>query len=99
MSGESYTTTDHAAIRRWIEERDGKPATVKGTPGTHENAGLLRVYFPQYGSNSEESLEPISWEEFFDKFESSHLAFLCQNETKERKESRFFKFISRESHQ
>ncbi len=33
MASESHTTTDHDEIRRWVEEHDGKPASVKGTEG------------------------------------------------------------------
>ena len=35
---ESKTTTDHDEIRRWAEERGGKPATVKGTESGGEDA-------------------------------------------------------------
>jgi hypothetical protein len=33
MSAESKTTTDHDEIKKWVESRGGKPATVKGTGG------------------------------------------------------------------
>jgi len=33
MAGETKITTDHDEIRRWVEARGGKPATVKGTGG------------------------------------------------------------------
>lgn len=92
MAGESKTTTDHETIRRWVEERGGRPATVKGTEEGDE-AGVLRIDFPGYGDD--EKLQPISWEEFFQKFEEKQLAFLYQEETSEGKESRFFKFIRR----
>ena len=93
MAGESKTTTDHEAIKRWVEERGGHPATVKGT-GDGDEAGVLRIDFPGY--SGEGRLEPIPWEEFFDKFEESKLAFLCQDETSGGPESRFFKFVRRE---
>ncbi|ACZ42634.1 conserved hypothetical protein [Thermobaculum terrenum ATCC BAA-798] len=92
MAGESKTTTDHETIRRWVEERGGRPATVKGTEEGDE-AGVLRIDFPGYGDD--EKLQPISWEEFFQKFEEKQLAFLYQEETSEGKESRFFKFVRR----
>jgi len=92
MAGESKTTTDHETIRRWVEERGGRPATVKGTEERDE-AGVLRIDFPGYGDD--EKLQPISWEEFFQKFEEKQLAFLYQEETSEGKESRFFKFVRR----
>ncbi|MDQ3890665.1 MAG: hypothetical protein M3312_08990, partial [Actinomycetota bacterium] len=66
MAGESKTTTDHDEIRRWVEERGGRPASVKGT-GDGDDAGILRIDFP--GVGDETSLEEIGWDEFFEKFE------------------------------
>ncbi|GIV97881.1 MAG: hypothetical protein KatS3mg057_2538 [Herpetosiphonaceae bacterium] len=94
MAGESKVTTDHNQIRKWVEERGGKPATVKGT-GDKGEPGVLRINFPGYGD--EESLREISWEDFFEKFEEKQLAFLYQEELKSGQESRFFKFVSRET--
>lgn len=93
MSGESHSTTDHNTIRRWIEERGGRPATVRGTERGSEEAGILRVDFPDRGE--EQKLEPLGWDEFFDKFEKADLAFLYQDQTKDGDTSRFFKFVSR----
>ena len=93
MAGESRTTTDHQEIKSWVEERDGKPATVKETAEDGE-AGVLRIAFPGY--SGEQSLKEVSWDEFFEKFEQKKLAFLYQEETSDAEKSRFFKFISRE---
>src|SRR6185312_9614797 len=68
----SHTTTNHDEIRRWIEERNGKPATVRGTASRGDNAGMLRVDFPGY--SGDDSLEEISWDDFFAKFDESNLA-------------------------
>lgn len=92
MAGDSKTTTDHDTIRRWTEERGGRPATVSSTKDGDE-AGVLRIDFPGY--SGEDTLEEISWEDFFDKFEESKLAFLYQEEVASGDESRFFKFVSR----
>lgn len=92
MAGSSKTTTDHKEIRKWIEERGGHPAQVKGT-GDGDDAGLLRVDFLGYGGG--QSLEEISWEEFFEKFEEKNLAFLYQDETRDGEQSRFSKFVRR----
>jgi hypothetical protein len=43
----SKITTSHDEIRRWTEERGGKPATVKSTQSNDE-AGVLRIDFPGY---------------------------------------------------
>jgi hypothetical protein len=90
---EAKKTTDHNVIRKWVEERGGSPATVKGTGTKGEHAGLLRIDFPGY--SGEGSLEKISWEEFFEKFEESRLAFLYQEDA-HGKVSRFNKLVSRE---
>ncbi|HEY9287298.1 MAG TPA: hypothetical protein VIT43_04660 [Candidatus Dormibacteraeota bacterium] len=93
-SKEAKTTTKHEEIRRWVEERGGHPATVKSTH--HDgDPGLLRIDFPGYSGEGE--LEAISWDEFFKKFDEKKLAFLYQDELKTGEESRFFKFVSRET--
>lgn len=92
MSDHSKTTTDHEEIKQWAEERGGKPASVKGT-GDDKEAGILRIEFPGHGSD--DRLEEISWDEFFDKFEANKLAFLYQDETAGGDTSRFFKLVSR----
>jgi ferritin-like metal-binding protein YciE len=91
-SSEARTTTDHDEIRRWVEERNGSPATVKGT-GKKGEPGLLRIDFPGYSGQG--SLEKIEWDEFFEKFESEKLAFLYQVKTKGGKRSNFNKLVSR----
>jgi hypothetical protein len=94
MSGQTKVTTDHKTIQKWIEARGGQPATVKATAGKGD-AGILRVNFPGY--SGEDSLEDISWDEFFKKFDEKHLAFMYQEQTADGKESRFFKFVSQET--
>jgi hypothetical protein len=86
-SSESKVTTDHDEIRRWVEERGGHPAEVKATE-------LLRIDYP--GFSGEDSLEEISWEEFFDAFEENNLAFLYQEKTKDGGKSRFSKLVDRD---
>lgn len=87
-------TTDHEFIRQWVEERGGHPARVRRT-GDDDDVGIIRIDFPGYSGES--SLEEITWEEFFEKFEESNLAFLYQEETKDGQESRFNKLVSRDS--
>lgn len=84
------TTTDHDAIRKWIEARQGRPSKVKGTE-SRDGDSLLRVDFRE----PDEKLEEISWEEFFQTFEDRELAFLHQDKTADGKPSRFFKFVHR----
>jgi hypothetical protein len=86
----AQATTDHEVIRHWIETHRGHPSVVRATEGTRAgSAGLLRVDFEP----AEDSLEEISWDDFFATFESNSLAFLYQDE----KQSRFHKFVSRDS--
>ena len=92
---ESITTTDHDVIKEWVERRGGYPATVHGTHGKGEDAGLLRIGFDE--AEQGDSLDPIEWENFFQKFDSEGLAFLYQDETKEGETSRFCKFVERDS--
>lgn len=93
MGSEGNITTDHETIRRWAEERNGKPASVKGT-GDRE-PGILRIDFPGHGED--EKLAEISWDEFFEKFEQNQLAFLYQDTVKGGETSRFFKFVNRDT--
>jgi glutathione synthase/RimK-type ligase-like ATP-grasp enzyme len=88
---QASTTTDHKAIRKWIEERKGRPTVVKGTEGK-DGEGILRVDFRE----PDEKLEEIPWDEFFETFEDRKLAFLHQDKTADGKTSRFFKFVHRE---
>src|SRR4051812_46706319 len=90
------TTTDHDEIRRWAEERGGRPARVKDTGGGKGGKGkggpgILRLDFGE----PDESLEEISWEEFFQAFEENELALLHQDKTADGKPSRFNKLVHR----
>lgn len=86
------TTTDHSTIRRWAEERGGRPATVTATKDG--GAGILRIDFEPERA---EGLSLISWDDFFEKFDSEDLVFLYQDETESGGTSRFHKFIDRET--
>ncbi|MHC2439909.1 hypothetical protein [Bradyrhizobium sp. USDA 4451] len=87
---EAHTTTDHNAIRHWVESRNGRPATVEATE-RDGHAGILRIDFDP----PDEGLDRIGWDEFFRKFDEADLAFLYQDRTKDGKTSRFHKFVRR----
>jgi hypothetical protein len=87
-SSEAQQTTDHEVIRKWAEERGGKPATVKATE-ENGHAGILRIDFDP----PDEGLERISWDEFFEKFDEAGIAVLHQDRTKDGELSRFHKFV------
>ncbi len=55
---------------------------------------MLRIDFPGY--SGEQSLEHISWEEWYQKFKDNNLTFLYQDHTKDGRESRFFKLVCME---
>jgi hypothetical protein len=87
-------TTDHKKIRRWVEARGGYPARVR-LDANRRGEGILRIDFDEPGGNDDVRLERISWEEFFEDFDSNDLAFLHQDKTADGKPSRFNKFIDR----
>jgi hypothetical protein len=84
--GRSLATTHHEVIRQWAEERDGVPATVDGTEhGDH--LGVLRIDF---GGNNDK-LRHVSWEEWFDTFDSRRLNFIYQEQRSDGQQSTFFR--------
>jgi hypothetical protein len=87
---ETRTTTDHDEIRRWVDQNGGTPASVRGTEKGGE-AGVLRIDFP--GGAGEDQLEPISWDDWFQKFDDAGLAFLYQAERSGGGGSTFFKLV------
>jgi hypothetical protein len=91
MASETKQTTDHEEIRRWAEEHDAVPATVRGT-ADHE-PGVLRLDFP--GGAGEDQLDHISWDEWFEKFDRENLAFLYQERKASGEDSTFFKLVRR----
>jgi hypothetical protein len=67
---------------------------VKGTGGK-DDPGIIRIDFPGYsGANS---LEEISWDEWFEKFDESKLALIYQEETADGERSNFNKLVKRDS--
>lgn len=93
-SSETKSTTDHEEIRRWVEERGGHPARVRETESKN-SPGLLRIDYP--GFSGSDSLEAISWDEFFTGFDENNLAFIYQEKTKDGQTSRFSKLVDRSS--
>ena len=87
-------TVDHEEIRRWAEARDGKPACVRGTGGRGD-VGMLRIDFPGYSGG--DSLEEISWDEWFRQFDENNLALLIQEQTADGELSNFNKLVSRDT--
>ena len=90
---EAQVTTDHNKIQSWAEERDGYPARVKSTDG--KTGGIIRIDYEGY--TGEDTLERITWDEWFNSFEKNKLAFLYQDQVKGGGKSRFSKLIDRDS--
>ncbi|HKR83036.1 MAG TPA: hypothetical protein VJS37_02610 [Terriglobales bacterium] len=84
--------TNHDEIRRWAQERDAKPACVRRTGGGND-IGVIRLDFPGY--TGEGSLDEISWNDWFQKFDESNLALLVQEQTARGQKSNFNKLVSR----
>lgn len=80
----SSQTKDHT-IKKWVEERNGKPTIIKDTDAKGKNEGVLRIRFDEHT----EELKPISWDEFFKIFDKRKVAFLYDED----KESTFNKFV------
>jgi hypothetical protein len=73
---DNKSTTDHDEIRRWAEERGGRPALA--VEQQDQPLGL-RIEFPEDRDQSD-GLLLISWEEFFRKFDEQNLVFLYRDE-------------------
>ncbi|HEX2983807.1 MAG TPA: hypothetical protein VHO28_09725 [Ignavibacteriales bacterium] len=84
MSSESKITTDKNEIMKWAKARGGKPAAVKTKGG---DVGILRIDFPGYSGG--ESLQEITWDEFFKKFEQEKLAFLFRKKLRTERKAGF----------
>ena len=93
-SASARPLTDHEEIRRWAEERGATPACVRGT-GDSNDTGMIRLDFPGYSGAG--SLEEISWDDWFEKFDESNLALIVQDETASGDTSNFNKLVSRDT--
>jgi hypothetical protein len=97
-SSTSKSTRDHGEIRRWAEARHAVPCEVSGTE-SGGSTGILRFEFPDAPRHNDDKLQEISWEEFFEKFDSSNLELLNQDTTAAGKWSNFNKLIHPENNE
>ena len=78
-------TTDHEVIRRWAAHHSAEPATGEATPSGPETVTLndggagIRFNFPGAAR-----FRPISWDEWFENFETHDLAFAFDEEVQDR---------------
>lgn len=84
------TTTDHDTIRKWAEKHGGRPAVVGSTHGKR-GVGIIRIEFPDAPNSEHGALEEISWDEFFEQFDTSDLALVYEDD------SNFNKLIGRDT--
>ena len=81
IHGAGGATIDHAEIRRWIEERGGKP-----TIGTNSKLGI------QFDNVQKGT---VAWGTFFETFENRNQLFVYQEKFPDGSVSSFFKFTNR----
>ena len=89
----AHPLTDHEEIRAWAEERDAKPACVRGTGRQKGDTGMIRLDFPGY--SGAEKLQEISWRDWFRSFDQNNLALLVQDSTARGQRSNFNKLVAR----
>ncbi len=89
---EPRVTHNHDRIKRWAEDRNGRPTRVLSS-GDGNGPGTLHIDFPGYRADGD--LEAISWSEFFATFEESQLALLYQEESQRGEVSKFNRLIRR----
>lgn len=87
------TTSNHDTLKSWIDQRGGVPSSVEETAADGQDAGILRVDFPD-SQGDDGNLSTISWSEFFEEFDEAKLACLHDDETTDSETSRFCKFVS-----
>jgi hypothetical protein len=83
---------DPVVERRRLEEEDERLLAAQRVE-LRDDAGILRIDFP--GGAGTDQLEHISWDDWFQKFDESKLAFLYQQEKASGEDSTFFKLVSR----
>jgi hypothetical protein len=85
--GQTLMTRSHEVIQRWAGERGGEPSTVPGAEPA-DRASVLRLNFPGFGG---QSLEPITWDDWFRTFDDRQLVFLFQDRLEDGRQSTFFR--------
>jgi hypothetical protein len=90
MASLTHTTTDHDEIRRWVEQHDGVPATVRNTG---DDPGRLRIDFPA-GAGSER-LQDIDGDSWFEELDDADLAVVYQEHTASGADSTFIELVRR----
>lgn len=90
MGAEYLSATDTDVIQKWAEDRGGAPGRVK--PVDTEAPETLEIYFPDFSGT--ESIEALTWDEFFERMEEQDLVFVYQEETAKGEISRVGKLVT-----
>ena len=78
-------TRDHETIRRWADRHKAEPSTGEATPSgpatvtVNDGGAGIRFNFP-----SAARFRPISWEEWFENFDTHGLTFVYEEEVADR---------------
>jgi hypothetical protein len=83
-------TFDHGTIKKWAEDRGAIPSSKIGTEDEGQVAGILSFDF-----TGDPTLDPLTWDEFFNKFEKEKLALLLRDKEKDGSQSQFYEFENR----
>ena len=89
---ELKTTQNHSTIKSWVKERDGEPALVDGVIEKGKAGEMLRIDFH---AHTNETLNSISWELFFQIFDENNLELLCREITADGELNKFYEFIKK----
>lgn len=89
MEEEFKRTQDHDTMRGWIEEHDGRPATIREADTTE----IVGVVF----AGEERGFREMTWEEFFDWFDASGLFFEYVPDVARGEEEFSYNFVSPEN--
>ena len=76
-SGEGRLTTDRETIRQWAEEHDVMPVRMTETNTTVEDSN---PYWLRSETEHTETMETISWDEFFQQVEDNELVIMFHGE-------------------
>jgi hypothetical protein len=89
-----HITNNHEEIRTWIEGNNGKPAVARGAT---DPITSLSIAWHGRDIPINRELEEISWEEFFDAFETGNFSFKFDRAAKGGTEEFSYNFINRDS--
>jgi hypothetical protein len=93
MAVHTKLTRDHREIQHWVQERDGRPGVVRTSEDPNAPV-TLEVDFP--GHSGEQTVQSITWEEFFDHFDREQLLFAYKDDTTSGEVSFFCKIVDQQ---